>query len=131
MPGATPSRVLVVDDDSQYRALVVRILEGLGLEVDQAPDGLAALEQYSQGRRQDEGYDLVLLDLSLPVMDGRECLRRLLEMDKKARVLITSGHDPRYSFAAGEQDLAAGFLQKPFDLKEFLAMVQNLLTKPL
>ena len=120
-------KLLVVDDDNQYRALVVKVLESAGLQVGQAGDGLKALQVYSQGSREDSGYDLVLLDLGLPLMNGRECLRKLIEMDQAAKVMIISGSDPFDELPQETRALASGFLQKPFSLKDLLAKVGHLL----
>jgi DNA-binding NtrC family response regulator len=121
------SRVLVVDDDAQYRDMVSKVLEGCGLLVSQAADGYSALEAYAKEHSQGPGFDLVLLDLNLPKMDGQECLCRLLEIDGAAKVVITSGLDPLDALSSEMQALASGFMQKPFGLKDLLKNVQNLL----
>lgn len=120
-------RILVVDDDHQYRDLVVRVLQGVGLQVGQADDGLKALKAYSQGSREGAAYDLVLLDLGLPVMSGRECLQKLIQMDQGAQVMITSGSDPFDELPREIRALAKSFMQKPFSLKDLVAKVENLL----
>lgn len=120
-------RVLVVDDDAQYRDMVVKVLQSGGLQVSQAGDGYSALEAYSREHRQGLGFDLVLLDLGLPTMDGSECLRRLREIDGAAKVIITTGYDPLQELSLELQALTAGFLQKPFSLKELWVNVRNLL----
>lgn len=125
------ARVLVVDDDIQYRDMVVRVLEGCGLMVSQAADGYAALEAYAKERGQGMGFDVVLLDLGLPEMDGRECLSRLVEMDGAAKVVVTSGLDPREALSIEMQALASGFMQKPFGLKDLLNSLQNILGRNL
>ncbi len=125
------SRVLVVDDDIQYRSMVVKVLEGCGLLVSQAADGFSALEAYAKERGQGAGFDLVLLDLGLPEMDGRECLCKLLEMDREAKVVITSGFDPREALPLDMQALASGFMQKPFGLTDLLHNLQSLLGRDL
>ncbi len=129
--GMPSPRVLVVDDDDQYRTLVVRVLESVGLRVSQACDGLKALEAYSQGSREGAGFDLVLLDLGLPVMNGRECLQKLVEMDGTAKVMITSGSDPFDELPMEIRKLARGFLQKPFSLKDLIAKLQTILGRNL
>lgn len=129
--GLGSPKVLVVDDDNQYRSLVARFLESVGLQVNQACDGANALEAYSQGRREGSKFDLVLLDLGLPVMNGRECLSKLLEMDQSAKVMITSGSDPFDELPREVRALASDYLQKPFSLKILLKKVQNLIGRKL
>lgn len=116
-------KLLVVDDDTQYRDMVVKVLQSRGLEVSQAGDGYAALEAYAREHREGLGFDLVLLDLGLPCMNGGECLRKLREIDSAAKVIITSGYDPTQELSRELQALATGFLQKPFSLRELLANV--------
>jgi two-component system response regulator PrrA len=129
--GLASPKVLVVDDDDQYRSLVVRFLESLGLRVNQACDGANALHAYSQGRREGSKFDLVLLDLGLPVMNGQECLAKLIEMDQSAKVMITSGSDPFDELPREIRALASDYLQKPFSLKILLNKVQNLIGRKL
>jgi CheY-like chemotaxis protein len=125
--GLPSPRVLVVDDDHQYRSLIARVLESVGLQVGQACDGLKALEAYSKGRLEGSRYDLVLLDLGLPVMNGRECLQKLIEMDRGAKVMITSGSDPFDELPGEIRALASDFLQKPFSLKVLLDKVRKII----
>jgi DNA-binding response OmpR family regulator len=122
-------RVLVVDDDPQIRALMSEALRSAGLKVRMAQDGETALSLYHEHQARQQGFDLVLLDLSLPSMSGQECLSRLLELDQGAQVLITTGWAPE----EGEELLGegaqspAGFLQKPFSLNSLLGRVHRLL----
>ena len=118
--------MLVVDDDAQYRDMLVKALQSRGLEALQACDGYAALEAYARERRQGSGFDVVLLDLGLPGMNGGECLRKLREIDGAAKVIITTGYDPRQELSLELQSLAADFMQKPFSLKDLLANVRSL-----
>ena len=120
-------RILVVDDDHQYRDLVVRVLQSVGLQVGQADDGLKALKAYSQGSREGAAYDLVLLNLGLLAMSGRERLQKLIQMDQGAKVMITSGSDPFEELPRETRALAKSFMQKPFSLKDLVAKVENLL----
>jgi DNA-binding response OmpR family regulator len=120
-------KLLLVDDDTQYRDMVVKVLQSSGLEVIQAGDGYSALEAYAREHRDGLGFDLVLLDLGLPRMNGSECLRRLREIDGAAKVIITSGYDPMQELSHELQALATGFLQKPFSLKDLLTNVRRLI----
>lgn len=129
--GLSSPRVLVVDDDDQYRSLVARFLESVGLKVNQACDGINALEVYSRGRHEGGKFDLVLLDLGLPVMTGQDCLKKLIEMDQGAKVMITSGSDPFDELPQEIRALARDYLQKPFSLKVLLNKVQSIIGRKL
>jgi len=90
---AAPARILVVEDDQALRDLYVLILKDAGFSVEEAADGEAALAAMQKG-----GFDLVLLDIVLPKMDGIRILERLKEFPpdspiKKIVVLSNLGHD--------------------------------------
>jgi PAS domain S-box-containing protein len=105
--------VLLVDDEETIRTLGRQMLERIGFEVLTAADGQDALSVYAAvGDR----VDLVLLDFTMPRMDGEETLAELRRFDPAVRVVLSSGYSeheltPRFS----EQGLA-GFIQKPYTL---------------
>ncbi len=124
-PGHPAASLLVVEDDPQISDLYQIILERAGYRVSLAGDGLEALELFRAAQREGRSYDLVLMDLSLPRMDGLECLRHLTGIDQGIRVLISSG-SPSVDF----QDLApwvAGVVQKPVRMATLLAQIGQLL----
>jgi two-component system chemotaxis response regulator CheY len=114
--------VLVVDDSGLARRRARNILEGAGYRVIEAEDGMAALEKYFVDRP-----DVVLLDLVMKGMYGLDVLTKLRQMDPDARVIVvsadvqTSSHD--MVAAAG----AAGFLVKPVDEGDMLALLESTL----
>ncbi|MFZ1641807.1 MAG: ATP-binding protein [Candidatus Contendobacter sp.] len=105
--------ILLVDDEESVRILGVRMLERLGFQVLTAVDGREALEIYRARRGE---IVLVLLDLTMPDLDGEETFRELRWLDPKVRVVMSSGYTeseitPRF---AGQQ--LTGFLQKPYTM---------------
>ena len=110
----TGYKVLVVEDEEAVSSVVKRLLERMGCEVMIATDGESGVETY---RRHRDVIDLVLMDLTMPVMDGREALKRLREIDPDLPVFICSG----YSYEGVESGFAevrpSGFLQKPFTMQ--------------
>ena len=121
-PGAEGWRatgtVLLVDDDETVRTVTSAMLEHVGLTVVTARDGCEAVQIFGEAP---ESFDCVLLDLTMPGMDGEELLRELKYLSPDVRVVLCSGYD--------EQDVArrfvgqgvAGFLQKPYDLAALAA----------
>ena len=112
--GRAPIRILIVDDTPANRRLLVRILERLGHQADEAAGGLEALDLL--GRTE---HDLVLLDLQMPEPDGFETARRIRAQDPRdIRVLALTG------FAEDEvRDACAragidGIITKPFTIQE-------------
>jgi two-component system chemotaxis response regulator CheY len=114
------ARVLIVEDDDGIRDLVDLVLSSAGYEILTAPDGAAALQVVGTVHP-----DLVLLDMRMPVMDGWEFARRYRAGPEPHApiVVMTAARDAAQR--AAEID-ANGFLGKPFDVGELLALVGNL-----
>jgi PAS domain S-box-containing protein len=103
--------VLVVDDEETVRRTVARALERVGCKVLTAEDGALALEKV---RRATKPIDLVLLDLTMPVMDGVQTLRELRRLCPDLPVMLMSGFAEVQAVARFGEHRLAGFLQKPF-----------------
>ena len=123
---ARPRRILVVDDEPAARVLANRVFSEAGFEVVTVQSGFECLTQF---RERPNWFDLILLDLSMPFMDGEETFRRLRAINPKVVVLLSTG------FLAQAQDridrmLAAGLagsIRKPHRPDELLARVQAVL----
>ncbi|MCB2189053.1 MAG: PAS domain S-box protein [Deltaproteobacteria bacterium] len=131
-PAARPDQpgqetVWLVDDEEALREMGARLLESVGYQVRAAASGEELLAMY---REAGQRPDLVILDLNMPGMGGEKCLRELLALDPRARILVASG----YSSAGQAPDcLAAGaaaYLAKPFRLPDLLAAVREVLDRP-
>jgi DNA-binding response OmpR family regulator len=112
-------RVLVVDDDASIRAVVRAVLEADGVVVDEALDGLVALERVAASPP-----SLVILDIMMPGMDGIEVCRRI-DTEQVLVLMLTARDDP----ASERECLAAGARQvlgKPFSAIELLDLVETL-----
>ena len=81
-------RVLVVDDNSDIRFLLHTVLKDAGYEVAQAEDGMEALRRMARGE-----FDLVVVDLKMPGMDGRELLRRIHVEYPDVKTMVLTGYD--------------------------------------
>jgi two-component system, cell cycle sensor histidine kinase and response regulator CckA len=116
--------ILLVDDEAPVRKVATRMLERYGFTVLSAADGLAALEVF---RQHPDEIACVVLDLSMPRMDGRETLRKLREIRPRVRVLLASG----YSDADVMQQFAGegpgGFIEKPYQMDTFMAKLRSVL----
>ncbi len=123
-PGGRGESILVVDDEPQLLEIVREVLEYRGYRVSVASHGEDALRLYRRGMAEEDRFQLVILDLAMPVMDGAECLDRLLEMDPKARVLISTGHiDVPYPLELLRAKVK-GLLKKPFKMESLLREVR-------
>ena len=111
--------VLIVDDDTASREALAHLLRTQGYRASQAENGLQALEQLEAAISPPE---LILLDLDMPVMNGREFLSRLAYLQCIARpiVIIITGQDPRGIPGA------AAVLRKPVSISQLLGLMQDL-----
>ncbi len=128
-PQGGGQRILVVDDEEAVRDICRQALEAFGYEVGLAGDGAEALRLYEQAGRDGQPFELVLLDLAMPRMDGLACARALLEMDPEARIVIATGHGGDRYQVADLYPQAKGVLQKPFDLNTLLRQVSRVLAE--
>jgi two-component system KDP operon response regulator KdpE len=114
------SRVLVIDDDPQILRAVRTNLAGRGYEVTTAPNGETAVDILSK-----EPIDLVILDLSLPGIDGHEVIRRVRAFSE-VPVLILSVREAQDDKITALDAGADDFVTKPFDMGELLARMRAL-----
>src|SRR5918999_6616928 len=117
-------RVLVVDDDRRLRDMVRRALESEGYDVDIAEDGGRALAAIS-GRT----FDLVVLDVLMPGVDGLGVARRLRQRGDPTPILMLTARDGVPDRVAGLDAGADDYLVKPFSIEELLARVRALLRR--
>ncbi len=103
--------VLLVDDEETVRRTVGKMLEYEGFDVLVARDGIEALRVFNERRRE---IRLVLLDITMPRMDGLEAFRELRAIDPNVRVLLASGFDEQEATRQLEDPGQAGFIKKPF-----------------
>ena len=116
--------ILLADDEEFVRSLGERILEASGYKVLTARDGQEAIEIYRQKR---DEISLVILDLIMPVMDGKQCLDEILKVNPQAKVLIASGYSPDGATKDILASGAKGFVNKPYDIDQILRSVRQAL----
>ena len=117
-------RVLVVEDDSALSNLLVRVLREETYAVDLATDG-----QEAEWMAFENPYDLIVLDLMLPVKDGRTVLKNIRAGGIMTPVLILTARDSTDDVVQGLDQGADDYLTKPFALDEFLARTRSLLRR--
>ena len=118
------AKVLVVDDDATVREVVVDYLRAAGHEVREATDGQGALAAV-----RDERADLVVLDVMMPKLDGREVLRRMRAAEHWTPVVLLTQVGESYERAAALEEGADDYLNKPFDPQELVARIRAILRR--
>jgi len=116
-------RILVVDDDEDIRSLLRELLHRAGYQVDDAPNGRAALRQLFEAPPA-----LVLLDVSMPELDGYQTLERIRDLSDVPVIMLTA----RTQELERVRGLASGaddYVSKPFGRQELLARIQALLRR--
>lgn len=114
-------KILIVEDEKILNNTINKSLKDAGYEVESAFDGFDAMEMIEI-----EAYDLIVLDLNLPNMDGMEILKNLRKEDVETKVLILSARSQIQDKVEGLDAGANDFLQKPFHLDELKARVRSL-----
>jgi DNA-binding response OmpR family regulator len=117
------SRILVIDDDADVRGLVRTLLERVGHEVAEAPDGRAGLRALYA-----EPADLVILDVTMPELDGWATLERIRDLSEVPVLMLTARGD-ELERVRGLQAGADDYVAKPFGRQELTARVQALLRR--
>jgi len=118
--------ILLVDDEETVRALGAEMLQSLGFSVLTAKNGCEALEMF----RVNMAIKAVILDLTMPEMDGEETFRELRQMNSEVRVVMSSGYNEQEVSQRFFGKGVAGFIQKPYRLVELEAVLRGTLELP-
>lgn len=118
-------KLLIVDDSNIIRNKIARALGAYGLEiVGMAPNGESALRMFGENRPQ-----VVTMDLTMPEMDGIECIRKLHAIDPVVRILVVSALADKATAIQALKEGAQGFLCKPFTEDELTEAIGELLSE--
>ncbi len=114
------SRILIIDDDENIRKVVAAILRDTGYVVDLAETGAQAIAKTGQ-----TAYNLLLIDIRLPDMEGTELLTKVHETVPKIRKIIVTGYPTLQNAVSSINNGADGYLVKPFDVDKMLEIIQK------
>lgn len=120
MNNSSDKKILVVDDDQDGLHLLDFALKSKGWQVVTAGFGNAALEKF-----QKESFDLVLLDLKLPDLDGMEVMKQMKEISPETEVIIISGFSSVDKAVEATKEGAFYFIEKPIDLESLFVLVEK------
>ena len=117
---STASCVLVVDDNEMVRKSLARMLAGLGYSVVSAANGREAVATYGMFG---SSVDVVIIDMAMPDLDGRECFHALRRLDPNVRAILCTGGTVDKATRAMLGEGMAGFIQKPYQAEQLDAAI--------
>ncbi len=117
-------RILVVEDEKHLNRIISEAVEDEGYSVDSCYNGVEALEYLECA-----GYDVIILDVMMPKMDGFELVRRLRSRGDNTPVLLLTARDAVADRVQGLESGGDYYLTKPFDFKELMAVVRVMARK--
>jgi DNA-binding NtrC family response regulator len=118
------ARILVIDDDEGIRKVLKTILEDEGYNVDMAANGKEAIRKSYR-----KFYNLALIDIKLPDMEGTKLLKRIKETVPKMRKIILTGYPSIKNAIEAVNQGADAYIVKPFDMDKVLATIKEQLKK--
>jgi len=126
-------KFLVVEDEYISRRHLTNLLSQLG-KCDASINGEAAINSFKKSLEKNEPYDLICLDIMMPVMDGHQALERIrdierekgIEGDDRVKVIMTTSMDDNQNKLKSFRNKADKYIQKPIDNKKLLAMIRSL-----
>jgi two-component system, NtrC family, nitrogen regulation response regulator NtrX len=113
-------KILIVDDEQNILDVLSLVLTSEKHEVDTVLEGYSAIDNVKKYK-----YDLVLLDIKMPRMDGLEVLEKIIEIDKSLIVIMISGHGNFETAVEATKKGAYNYIQKPPDLEELKLAIRN------
>ena len=116
--------ILIVDDEAMVLQPCVAMVESMGFAVLTAVDGEQAVEVV---RRHGAGIRAIILDLTMPRLDGAAALERILCLEPEAKVILSSGYDETEATQRVAKERLAGFIRKPYHLEQLRSTLQRVL----
>jgi len=117
--------VLLVDDEDIICDVAADMLRALGYRVVTVSSGAEAVDYY---HRFGHEIDLVIVDMVMPNMDGRECFRKIREIDPGVRTILSTGYSPHVGVKEAIEEGMLGFVQKPYSMERLSAAVHGVLS---
>jgi two-component system, cell cycle sensor histidine kinase and response regulator CckA len=114
-------RVLLVDDEDMVLSVGVAMLKTLGFTPITASDGREAIDTFKAS----PDFALVILDLTMPRMDGEQCFREMRQLDSQVKVILASGYNEQEVTRKFAGEGLAGFIQKPYTLSELRSSIRK------
>jgi CheY-like chemotaxis protein len=120
----TKAKILIVDDEPVICRFVRLILEGSDYQVETCTSGIDALELISE---QSSRFDLAILDLSMPVMNGETLMRKLFGLHQDLKIIVSSGHQSRLPAEELHRLGVVALMPKPYSVDDLCCLVRSTL----
>lgn len=120
-----PTKILVVDDNADLRDTLYLILKRRGFDVDRAGDGKSAVEKI-----ENQHFDVVLMDIVMPEMNGVEAFRRIREIDRKVKVILMTAYYEEEELKAALDDGVYQTVHKPVEVARLIEMIKEAAKNP-
>lgn len=123
-------KILIMDDEVSVRETLGKMLQRLGYTISTAADGQKAINLYQNAIYSNEPYDAVMMDLTIAGgMGGKEAVKRLLEMDPEAKVIVSSGYSNDPVMAEYKNFGFCGVLPKPYEIQAVNQILHGLIKR--
>lgn len=116
--------VLIVDDEESIRTMIAQMVQKLGFDLEMAPDGREAVELF---RKDPKKYDLVLMDLTMPHMNGELAFAKMRNVNPDIPIVLMSGFNEEQASSRFKGKGLSGFLEKPFNFAKLIELVNRVL----
>ena len=122
-------KILVMDDEKIVRDVIISMLKHLGYNANGSEDGNEAIMLYKKAMKANSPFDIVIMDLTIPgKMGGKKAVKKLLEIDPSARVIVSSGYSNDPIMANYKQYGFKGFITKPYKIEELSEILHEVIT---
>ncbi|MCK5572516.1 MAG: response regulator, partial [Bacteroidetes bacterium] len=118
--------ILIIDDEVSVCEIARDMLTGLGYTVYTVHDGKAGVEYY---KTRQASIDLILLDINMPIMSGKDAFEQLRSINPRVRIIIVTGYGKAVVETSSFSSEINGFMQKPFLLETLALTVRNVLDR--
>ena len=116
-------QIIIIDDEKDVAGVIGGMLEGLGYHITIVDSGRKAINLFKKKKR----FDVVILDLNMPKMSGKETFEKLKEIDPKIPVIISTGYSDRDMDVSQWREAVDAFLQKPYPIEELSKAIRLIL----
>ncbi|HEY5648870.1 MAG TPA: response regulator, partial [Nitrospiria bacterium] len=119
-------KALIIDDEESVRGLAGEMLEKMGFTVLRAENGREGIDLF---RQDPDGIRLVLLDMTMPYLNGEDVFRELQQIQPRVKTILSSGYSEQAAANRFTEKGLAGFIQKPYRYEDLLIVVKKALEK--